>query len=216
MALHRSNIRMSFAKRNVAAVIAAGAMAITAQVALAGTAQADGWDAVAQCEATGNWNINTGNGYYGGLQFDMSTWQANGGGQYASRPDLATREQQIAVAERLRAARGTSPWPVCGQRFGGGGSAPVQRPTGKTYTSAPQQQQAPQAPAITAVARELIKGGDYKVKDGDTLSKIADELKIEGGWQKLAELNKDGLKDAPDFILVGDELITKAKDKDKK
>jgi uncharacterized protein YabE (DUF348 family) len=72
------------------------------------------WDAVAQCESGGNWHINTGNGFYGGLQFDYSTWLAYGGGQYAPRADLATREQQIAVATRLYNARGSSPWPVCG------------------------------------------------------------------------------------------------------
>jgi uncharacterized protein YabE (DUF348 family) len=73
------------------------------------------WDAVAQCESGGNWHINTGNGFYGGLQFDYSTWLAYGGGAYASRADLATREQQIAVATKLYDARGSSPWPVCGQ-----------------------------------------------------------------------------------------------------
>jgi len=72
------------------------------------------WDAVAACESGGNWHINTGNGFYGGLQFDSGTWQSNGGGAYADRADLATREQQIAVANRLYAARGSSPWPVCG------------------------------------------------------------------------------------------------------
>jgi len=73
------------------------------------------WDAVANCESGGNWHINTGNGFYGGLQFDYGTWLSNGGGAYADRADLATREQQIAVANRLYAARGSSPWPVCGQ-----------------------------------------------------------------------------------------------------
>jgi uncharacterized protein YabE (DUF348 family) len=72
------------------------------------------WDAMAQCESGGNWHINTGNGFYGGLQFDYGTWLSNGGGQYAQRADLATREQQIAIAERLYAARGAQPWPVCG------------------------------------------------------------------------------------------------------
>ena len=72
------------------------------------------WDAVAACESGGNWHINTGNGYYGGLQFDIGTWDSNGGAAYAARPDLASREQQIAVANRLYAARGSSPWPVCG------------------------------------------------------------------------------------------------------
>jgi hypothetical protein len=71
------------------------------------------WDAIANCESTNNWSINTGNGYYGGLQFDSGTWLSNGGGQYAPRADLATREQQIAIAENTAASRGTSPW-ACG------------------------------------------------------------------------------------------------------
>jgi resuscitation-promoting factor RpfB len=75
------------------------------------------WDAVAACESGGNWHINTGNGFYGGLQFDSGTWLSNGGGAYAPRADLASREQQIAIATRLYNARGASPWPVCGQRL---------------------------------------------------------------------------------------------------
>ena len=75
------------------------------------------WDAVAACESGGNWHINTGNGFYGGLQFDYGTWLSNGGGAYAPRADLASREQQIAIATRLYNARGSSPWPVCGQRL---------------------------------------------------------------------------------------------------
>ncbi|MEJ2888126.1 transglycosylase family protein [Actinomycetospora aeridis] len=75
------------------------------------------WDRIAQCEATGDWSINTGNGYYGGLQFDRSTWRAYGGGQYASLPHQATREEQIAVAERVRDDRGGyGAWPVCGRK----------------------------------------------------------------------------------------------------
>ncbi|HEX8081051.1 MAG TPA: transglycosylase family protein [Jatrophihabitans sp.] len=73
------------------------------------------WDAMAACESGGNWSINTGNGYYGGLQFDSGTWLSNGGGAYAPRADLATREQQIAVATNLYNARGASPWPTCGR-----------------------------------------------------------------------------------------------------
>jgi uncharacterized protein YabE (DUF348 family) len=72
------------------------------------------WDAVAACESGGNWHINTGNGFYGGLQFDSGTWLSNGGGAYAQRADLATREQQIAIATKVYNARGSSPWPVCG------------------------------------------------------------------------------------------------------
>jgi hypothetical protein len=73
------------------------------------------WDAVANCESGGNWHINTGNGFYGGLQFDYSTWLSNGGGAYAPRADLASRSAQIAVATKVYNARGSSPWPVCGQ-----------------------------------------------------------------------------------------------------
>jgi uncharacterized protein YabE (DUF348 family) len=73
------------------------------------------WDAVANCESGGNWHINTGNGYYGGLQFSSSTWLNNGGGAYASRADLASRDQQIAIATKLYNQSGSSSWPVCGQ-----------------------------------------------------------------------------------------------------
>lgn len=75
------------------------------------------WDALAACESGGNWHINTGNGFYGGAQFDSGTWLSNGGGQYAPRADLATRDQQIAIATKVYNARGSSPWPVCGARL---------------------------------------------------------------------------------------------------
>jgi uncharacterized protein YabE (DUF348 family) len=68
------------------------------------------WDRIAQCESSGNWSINTGNGYYGGLQFDLQTWLGAGGGDFASRPDLASRAEQITVANRVYADRGLSPW----------------------------------------------------------------------------------------------------------
>jgi hypothetical protein len=74
------------------------------------------WDRLAACESNGRWNAATGNGYYGGLQFDMPTWRSYGGLAYAPTANLATKSQQIAVAERLRAARGLQPWPVCGRR----------------------------------------------------------------------------------------------------
>lgn len=76
------------------------------------------WDAIASCEAGGNWAINTGNGYYGGVQFDQGTWERNGGLRYASRADLATREEQIAIAEVTRARQGWGAWPVCSGRAG--------------------------------------------------------------------------------------------------
>ncbi|HEY2272260.1 MAG TPA: transglycosylase family protein [Jatrophihabitantaceae bacterium] len=73
------------------------------------------WDAVANCESGGNWSINTGNGYYGGLQFSQSTWAAEGGTAYAPRADLASREQQISIAMKLYRQSGSASWPVCGQ-----------------------------------------------------------------------------------------------------
>ena len=80
-------------------------------------ASGNDWDAVAQCESGGNWSINTGNGYYGGLQFNSSTWLAFGGGAYAPRADLATRSQQIAIAEKVLAAQGKGAWPTCGRNL---------------------------------------------------------------------------------------------------
>ncbi|WP_405178232.1 transglycosylase family protein [Nocardia sp. NBC_01377] len=76
------------------------------------------WDALARCESTGNWAINTGNGYYGGIQFDQSTWERQGGTRYAPRADLATREEQIAIAEVTRARQGWGAWPGCTGRLG--------------------------------------------------------------------------------------------------
>ena len=76
------------------------------------------WDDLAQCESGGNWSINTGNGYYGGLQFLTSTWLAYGGGEFADRADLATRGEQITIAERVRDDVGYSAWPACSRRLG--------------------------------------------------------------------------------------------------
>ena len=76
------------------------------------------WDQLAACEAGGNWSINTGNGYSGGLQFAPGTWTGNGGGAYAPTAAQATREQQIAVAENIRAKSGFNPWPACADKLG--------------------------------------------------------------------------------------------------
>jgi len=93
--------------------------AVTAQAA---PATASGgwtiWDTLAGCESTGNWAANTGNGYYGGLQFDYGTWLRNGGGAYATTANRASRAQQIAVAQRTLAAQGWGAWPACSRRLG--------------------------------------------------------------------------------------------------
>jgi uncharacterized protein YabE (DUF348 family) len=78
------------------------------------------WDAIAGCEAGGNWAINSGNGYYGGVQFDQGTWERNGGLRFAPRADMATREEQIAIAEVTRSRQGWGAWPVCSGRAGAG------------------------------------------------------------------------------------------------
>jgi hypothetical protein len=131
---------------------AAIAGAITAAMFLAsGTANADtvNWDAIAQCESGGNWSTNTGNGAYGGLQFKQATWNANGG---VGSPANATREQQIAVAEKVLATQGTGAWPTCGPRGGSPSVVPA------VWNSA-----APSAPAATAC--QVVKGGLFGIID---------------------------------------------------
>ncbi|MBB1041538.1 MAG: transglycosylase family protein [Dietzia sp.] len=92
--------------------IAAGGASLAAPAASAAPASA--WDQVAQCESGGDWHINTGNGYFGGLQFAAQTWTGFGGGEYAPTADQATREQQIDIGERVLAGQGPGAWPNCG------------------------------------------------------------------------------------------------------
>ncbi len=88
------------------------------RAAVAAPPAAGVWDRLAKCESSGNWAINSGNGYYGGLQFGYATWHAYGGGAFAPYPHQATRVEQIVVAERLRALRGYQPWPACRIKLG--------------------------------------------------------------------------------------------------
>ena len=102
---------------SVAKIAVTGAVIGGGSLALAGTAGAatdNEWDRVASCESGGNWAINTGNGYQGGLQFSQSTWSGHGGGEFAPAAHLATKEEQIAVAERVLASQGKGAWPSCG------------------------------------------------------------------------------------------------------
>ncbi|MCV7046196.1 transglycosylase family protein [Mycobacterium frederiksbergense] len=98
------------------AVIGGGSLALAGQ---AGAATDGEWDTVASCESGGNWAINTGNGYHGGLQFSPSTWSGHGGGEFAPSAFLATKEEQIAVAERVLASQGKGAWPTCGRGLSG-------------------------------------------------------------------------------------------------
>ena len=108
--------QMSTIRRIVTLAVISGALALAGFVLSCGNASADSgvnWDAVAQCESGGNWGANTGNGYYGGLQFTIGTWHANGG---AGSPAGASREEQIRVAENVVRTQGIGAWPVCGRR----------------------------------------------------------------------------------------------------
>jgi resuscitation-promoting factor RpfA len=175
------------------AVVLGGTAAVSLGVlaAPASAAAPNDWDAVAQCESSGNWAINTGNGYYGGLQFSAGTWAAYGGTEYAPRADLATKAQQIAVAERTLDGQGPGAWPSCGKALD---------------PSAPGAGAAPAAPALAAApAPAAAGGGAYTVQAGDTLGRIASAQGVAGGWQSLYAANDDRLS-SPDRIAVGQVL----------
>lgn len=128
---------------SVAKIAVTGAVIGTGSLGMAGAAQAASdseWDTVAGCESSGNWAINTGNGYQGGLQFSPSTWLGYGGGQFASAAHLASKDQQIAIAEKVLAGQGRGAWPVCGRGLSG--------PTPRTLSS--QTAPKPTTPAADA------------------------------------------------------------------
>ncbi|MDQ1065894.1 transglycosylase family protein [Streptomyces canus] len=189
--------------------VTAGGVGIAVPLIGAGTAHAadvDTWNKVAACESSNNWSINTGNGYYGGLQFTQSTWEAYGGTRYAARADLATRDQQIAVAEKVLDGQGPGAWPACSARAGltREGSAPDARPLTRKTASVPdvQPQTTPQSRAGSA---EM-----YTVVRGDSLSGIADARKVRGGWRGLYAANRKTVGADPDLILPGQRLKLRA------
>lgn len=162
--------------------------AITFGSALVGSSAAiaapdSAWDRLAQCESGGNWKINTGNGYYGGLQFNPRTWRAFGG---TGMPHQASRSEQIAVAERTLAVQGWNAWPSCSRKMGLRGHRPA------TEVS--------KAPPVTHNAIPAVfTGKTYTVKRGDTLAKIAPH-----NWQDVA--NRNNIKN-PNLIFPG-QVIT--------
>jgi LysM repeat protein len=221
MGKHR-RVSKNFVRIATLAGVAGTAITVPLMAATsASAASVSTWDKVAQCESGGDWSINTGNGYYGGLQFSQSSWEGAGGLQYASRADLATKDQQIAVAEKLLAMQGPSAW-SCASAGGltAGGPSPDISTSGSS-SSASTTQAAP-APAKAAphastpqssrgTARQaaptsIPKGdGEYTVVKGDSLSKIAAAHHVAGGWHKLFSLNHDIVKDA-DLIYPGQHL----------
>ncbi|MFE6760915.1 transglycosylase family protein [Streptomyces sp. NPDC057689] len=188
--------------------------------ASAGAASTDVWEKVAACESTGNWHINSGNGYFGGLQFTRSTWAAYGGTDYAPRADLATRDQQIAIAEKVLDGQGPGAWPVCSGKAGltQGGAAPdisaqsersVRVATPKKPDTAPLPARAPQTKRTAPAATPTTVPGkreSYTVTPGDSLSGIAADQHLQGGWQRLYAANRTVVGGDPDLIFPGQRL----------
>ena len=172
----------------VAVVVPALALAAPASAATDST-----WDSVAQCESSGNWSINTGNGYFGGLQFSQSTWDAYGGGAYASRADLATRSQQIVIAEKTLAGQGWGAW-TCAAIVGATGGVDLRNgavPAGNSSTTAstssssagsssgadaaaPAAFDAPAAPSLMVASSRISSAADQSASDNSGSSSSAD------------------------------------------
>lgn len=184
--------------------------------ASAGAASGDVWDKVAACESTSNWDVNTGNGYFGGLQFTRSTWAAYGGTDYAPRADLASRDQQIAIAEKVLAGQGPGAWPVCSGKAGltrGGDGPDISPQTERTARVATPKKAEPRASTPQRVETKKAtpttvpgKRDSYTVASGDSLSAIAADRRLEGGWQRLYSTNRTVVGDDPDLIFPGQRL----------
>ncbi|QDQ10726.1 transglycosylase family protein [Streptomyces spectabilis] len=215
---------MSERPRNIRRTAVLGGAALLAPLGLlaaTGQAAADSgvWDRIARCESGGNWRINTGNGYYGGLQFSAGTWRAYGGGAYAPTADRASRAQQIAVAAKVQRAQGWGAWPSCSARAGASGpapgaAAPQAAPRPAVPKAAPRTaprtapQAAEQRPAYRAPGhadRGTTRGsGGYVVRQGDTLSRIAAAHGV--SWQRLYAANQGVIGGDPNLIVPGQRL----------
>ncbi|MFH8801791.1 transglycosylase family protein [Streptomyces sp. NPDC017936] len=210
-------------KARTTAVLAGAALLAPLGLLAAGgdAAAADGgvWDRIAQCESGGDWHINTGNGYYGGLQFSASTWRAYGGTAYAPTADQAGREQQIAVATEVQRAQGWGAWPVCSARAGASGGAPDvpsagsgagtsnasasgSGDSGSTGPGSPSAgTAAPASGHATGHSSRSGSRGDHTVRQGDTLSGIA--ARHGTSWQRIYAANKAVIGGNPDLIMPG-------------
>jgi len=191
MSEHSSTTRARIRLRGGAVVVGAAAIGLGVLAAPAQAATHD-WSGVAQCESSGNWSINTGNGYYGGLQFWQPTWLDHGGDEFAARADLATPAEQIEVAERVLLTQGIGAWPTCGKYLQPG-------TTPAAAGSAP-------APAPAAAPAPSSPTSGYTVKSGDTLEGIARAQGVDGGWRALWAANSDTVAD-PHRIQVGQTLV---------
>ncbi len=196
--------------RNAARMAVAGAV-IASPIAIAAPANAADWDALAQCESSGNWNSNTGNGFSGGLQFTPSTWSAYGGSEYASNAKDATREQQIQVAEKVLASQGSGAWPGCTAKTGwtsgntsssSGSSSDGESSSSSAKSSTKSSEK--KASAKSSQSSPVRSGGsDYTVQQGDTLGKIAQKFGVQ--YQDIFERNNSVLQN-PNMIFPGQQL----------
>ncbi|MEE1754498.1 transglycosylase family protein [Streptomyces sp. SP18CS02] len=166
-------------------------------------ASVDVWEKVAACESTNDWKINTGNGYYGGLQFTQSTWAAYGGTRYAPRADLATKDQQIAIAEKVLKGQGPRAWPACSVKAGltRGGDSPDIAPGRKPAPRTEARKSQAATPTTVPTQRE-----SYTVARGDSLSRIAAAKRVDGGWHRLYAENRTVIGGDPDLIVPGQKL----------
>jgi nucleoid-associated protein YgaU len=194
-------------------------LALALGIALAGSVPAQAvttvWDKVAKCESGGRWHINTGNGYYGGLQFSSGTWKAFGGRKYAGQAHQATKAEQIAIARRVLASQGAGAWPTCGRRAGltkANGKAqkkavPTSNPGATKAKPKPKAKATKPVAKKTAPKAKTSSGAVKRVKviRGDTLAKIAIRYHVKGGWRGLWKLNSKTLKN-PNRIYVGQVL----------
>ncbi|MGW2205454.1 transglycosylase family protein [Streptomyces sp. NPDC001774] len=207
MALRGRHRRQQPSRINAASLtVTASGVGMALPLVGAGTAQAaslDVWEKVAACESSSNWRINTGNGYFGGLQFSQSTWERYGGTHYAPRADLASKDQQIAVAEKVLKGQGPEAWPTCSTRAGLGAEKTAVTPASlpRQRTAQAKAPAAPATPTTVPTVREM-----YTVTPGDSLSRIAREERVKGGWQRLYEANRTVVGDDPDLIHPGQKL----------
>ncbi|MCX5202155.1 LysM peptidoglycan-binding domain-containing protein [Streptomyces sp. NBC_00237] len=210
MTVCSSAIRRGGRRRETAALVGAALVAPLALIAATGqpAAAADRgvWDRIAQCESGGNWHINTGNGYYGGLQFTAGTWRAYGGGAYASRADRASKSEQIAVATKVQRKQGWGAWPACSRRAGASGGAPGAAAVAKSVQPAKAAKPAKKdrvAPRADRGERRApaVSGRGYVVRSGDTLGGIAQDHGV--SWRKLYAVNRAAVGADPNVILPG-------------
>ncbi|MBA8794023.1 LysM repeat protein [Friedmanniella endophytica] len=188
------------------------AVAVSAGVGLAvGATPANAatvWDRVAACESSGNWSINTGNGFYGGLQFSLSTWRGYGG---SGMPQNASKAEQIRIAKKVLKSQGPGAWPVCSVRAGltrangaaaGGGSSDSSYSAHKKTKKAKHSSGKTSSKDSSSKARRGSKS--ITVRSGDTLAKIAHRYHVKGGWKAVYKLNPQ-LKN-PNRIFVGQHI----------